>query len=208
MPRKVSAGSKRTTRSATLARRDPFGAIRAQLKNNGTSKLVTRSTSAQRKMVKGLLEGLEDKDIDALLRNLAEGKKEPAYVGNERVANKDRIDFSSDVKKKFWRDNAAAPCAICNAPIPPAQRSIDHKEPWATIRIGVATMMVCKHNVHWEVTLLSDLQRLYDDEGNLRPTHKGCNSSKGGPKGNDSITPKMQPKNVCPGEGCGLPKAT
>lgn len=130
----------------------------------------------------------------------------PTRSLNRAIVTTDRLDFTNQFRTKFWRDNARNPCADCGLPIAPKDRSIDHIDEWSRVRIGLPTEEVCKDGVHWVVVFQADMLAAYQDEANLQPMHKSCNSSKGGPQGNDSVTPQKLPAN-CLGN-CALSVAT
>ncbi len=127
-------------------------------------------------------------------------RSDKIYQGNSR-------SFDPAFAQKFWRDHKDSVCAKCKKPIDPGQRSIDHKTAWSTVSIGLETETVCKNGTHWEVVLQKTMMKEYQRESNLVPMHKSCNSSKSGPRGNDSIGPqKLREK--CPGKSsCPLRKA-
>ncbi len=119
-------------------------------------------------------------------------------------------DFGAEFRKQYW-ENQPSPwtCTICHDVISPRGKrgnapSIDHRQEWSIISTGVRTFQVCKNGVHWEVSLDDEAQAANKDLSNLRPTHKGCNSSKSGQKGNDPLMPIT--KGPCTGN-CTLEKA-
>lgn len=120
--------------------------------------------------------------------------------------------FEAEFEQNWWNDQGAAPwdCCICHAPIlangvGDAKRSIEHRKPWSSMKTEIATHMVCKDGVHWEVALTEDVRAVLQDTDNLEPAHQGCNSSKGGTKTTDSIAPVR--RGDCPGGACGVGKA-
>lgn len=74
------------------------------------------------------------------------------------------------------------------------------------MKLEVETQDVCMSGVHWTVALAKDARDILENESNLLPAHKGCNSSKSGSKKTDSIAPQKKSE-ACPGAGCELPKA-
>jgi hypothetical protein len=120
--------------------------------------------------------------------------------------------FEAIFEANWWALQGAAPwtCCICHAPILAGAtganaRSIEHRQPWSVMKTGIATQTVCKDGVHWEVALTADVRAVLQDNSNLKPAHKGCNSSKGGSKDSDSIAPIK--RGDCPGVGCAVSKA-
>ena len=132
-------------------------------------------------------------------------QKQKIYSGKWR-------GFAREFAKNWW-DSQPPPwtCYLCRGEINPNgqganEPSIDHVRPWAELRTEIETTMVCKDGVHWEVALVEDVRKVIQEESNLRPAHKGCNSSKNGPKNLDSLAP--QRRGLCPGRGtCDLPQA-
>jgi len=120
--------------------------------------------------------------------------------------------FEETFETNWWTTQGPAPwtCCICHAPILANAtgrngRSIEHRQPWSVLKTEIATQIVCKDGVHWEVALTSDVRDVLQDVNNLEPAHKGCNSSKGGTKNTDSIAPIK--RGDCPGTGCDASKA-
>lgn len=114
------------------------------------------------------------------------------YSGNWR-------GFTRGFAKKWW-DAQELPwrCYRCKRPknienadiIEKSERSIDHKTSFSEMKLQVETLKVCHDGIHWEVALTKDVLEIIQDEENLAPMHKGCNSSKSGSKDTDSIAPK------------------
>lgn len=120
--------------------------------------------------------------------------------------------FESTFEANWWLDQGGAPwtCCICKAPILAGAtggdaRTIEHRQPWSVMKTEIATQMVCKDGVHWEVALTADVRAVLQDTDNLEPAHKDCNSSKGGSKDTDSIAPIR--RGDCPGDDCDVPNA-
>lgn len=131
----------------------------------------------------------------------------PKTVDGQKILQSDRPNFEASFKTQWWADHADDVCHICKDPIDEKERSIDHKKAWSICALEVMPQEVCKGGVHWEVILYRDALHQYQKDGNLRPSHKKCNSSKGGQKGNDNICPQRMKKSDCSGEGCELRKA-
>lgn len=119
--------------------------------------------------------------------------------------------FSTDFQRNWWNKQTVPwTCHICDGVIDPRgvgtdAPSIDHREPWARVKLGIDDFEVCKGGQHWRVVLSEDVRAVIEDESNLLPSHQGCNSGKNGPKDTDSLAPQRMGK--CPGRDCTAPNA-
>lgn len=150
------------------------------------------------------------------LRRLAEDTRKntpPTAVAGQNIYSGKWRGFEANFQRDWWRKQKQPwTCYLCGRPIVAGARdrdapSIEHKEPWARAKLGIATRTVCCNGSHWEVALTDDVRAVLQDENNLLPAHKGCNSAKNGPKDTDSIAPRRL--GDCPGPGlCKERKAT
>ena len=135
----------------------------------------------------------------------------PKKVNGKNIYQAKGRSFTKEFSDNWWAEqNEPWTCAICDGEIDENGKggdapSIDHKKSWAEQKLEVETYLVCKGGWHWEVALSEDVRAIIQDESNLRPAHKRCNSSKSGSKNTDNINP--QKKDKCPGSNCGCSKA-
>jgi hypothetical protein len=151
---------------------------------------------------------LKDPKLREQILAEAEGQRPPKQLmTGDKIYSGTWRSFSQQFTQEWWNSQMKPwTCCICKLEIHPQDRSIDHKEPWARIRTEIATIVVCCRGVHWRVTLTDAVRAKLQDESNLRPVHKSCNSRKNGPKDMDSIAP--QRRENCPNPGhCQIQKA-
>lgn len=136
----------------------------------------------------------------------------PKKVNGKNIYQAKGRSFTKEFSENWWAEQEEPwTCAICNEEIAEngkggAAPSIDHKKSWAEQKLEVKTFMVCKGGWHWEVAYSKDVRAIIEDESNLRPAHKRCNSSKSGSRNTDNINPQKRKK--CPGDDdCECPKA-
>ena len=117
-----------------------------------------------------------------------------------------RPNFESTFYKNYWSENAAALCVKCKTAIDQDDRSIDHKKPWHDfIVLTCDPVEVCTSEAHWRVYKTDAVIEAYQEESNLQPMHKACNSSKNGPKDRDAFLPEFIRE--CPGaDQCNVKK--
>lgn len=156
-------------------------------------------------------EDVKNQLIEEAMRNTPPRTMGMLGLGDAIYSGKWR-SFENDFAREWWDDQPNPwVCYLCNGVINPngtgdQQPTIEHLKPWASIKLGIPTQTVCKDGVHWTVALTKHVRATLQDVDNLAPAHKGCNSSKNGPKDTDSIAP--QKAGPCPGATCALPKAT
>jgi hypothetical protein len=202
----VKVTREHNTRQAAKIRQDPYGHLRAQMKKNRHA-LNTRSQTALVKAIQEV-DGMTPKQARKMAREMAEGEIAPASAGGSLILQSDRPTFSEAFRTQFWQTHNGAPCKKCRKPVTQATGDIDHRESWGRIKNGIPEVMVCKNHVHWMVRFLDEARELYESLGNLQPMHKGCNRSKGGQRGTDSLIPQKKQRDLCPGKKCTLLKAT
>lgn len=194
----------------------PSRAERAQKKltDSKLSRVDKRSrTRGSKKAISSVAEigGLSEKEVKAALLKQFQKSKIPTKIvpGNKKIYSGKSRTFEKKLSDKYWKDNPNAKCFKCNAHLTPATRSIDHKVPWSKYCLSTDQQFVCSGGTHYEVALTEDFHDRFQDPKNLQPACQSCNSSKGGPKGNDGIAPRKLPlkDQTCPGPGCKLPKA-
>lgn len=154
------------------------------------------------KQVEALLAQVETRDPGAIERLMQEAKRSepPKKVGTEKVYSGKGRSFDKTFADAYWRSLPKPwKCAHpqCGREIAPRDRSIDHKVPWAVIKLGIETVEVCFGGRHWEVVTTKAMREAYQDVNNLQPMHMSCNSGKNGPKTTDAIVPR--PIGNCPG---------
>ena len=152
--------------------------------------------------------------LETMLSEIARNRP-PKFLNEPRsnIFSGTRMSFERYFSQQWWGSQLKPwICAVCGKPIDPAGKgaaapSIDHKEPWSRLQTGIPTIDVCCQGAHWTIALTEEVRAVYQDARNLRPTHQGCNSSKGGVKGLDSLAP--QRAGACPGSSiCTQPKAS
>ncbi|WP_437577381.1 RHS repeat-associated core domain-containing protein [Sorangium sp. So ce887] len=143
-------------------------------------------------------------------------RKPPSVLSDGRKIFSGSRSFNPEFSKSWWekkmRENGGKNlnCSMCKEEISMQGKrgdkpSIDHKKDWATQKLEIEPVVVLKDGVHWEVVLSDDARNVIQDESNLAPSHQGCNSSKSGVKGNDSIVPRP---GACPTpDKCDCPTA-
>lgn len=134
----------------------------------------------------------------------------PTHMGRYEIFTGAR-NFTSAFSKAFWSKPGNQTCTKCGIALKPGQRGIDHIKPWSVLQTTLREYIVCKDGFHWKVTLKKDFLALYQDERNLQPMCKKCNSSKGGVKGLDPAHPQLHRGEPCPednGKRCRRRKAT
>ncbi|MEO5373288.1 MAG: hypothetical protein H7840_03295 [Alphaproteobacteria bacterium] len=127
--------------------------------------------------------------------------------GVDEPVAKLRPGFEPGIENEILNDADGKLCPKCGNVMDRTKGlQVDHKTPWADLKIQIATYKVCKGGVHWDVALKKDALAEYNRRSNLQAMHGPCNASKNGPRGNDELVPKRLTEK-CPGEGCTLPKA-
>jgi len=176
-------------------------------------------------------------DLDAVAGKVGRAGEPPKKVAaihdgrkvEEEVFGGGGRSFPAEFSKRYWELAGENPkCALCHEEITTglspkrlrrgARHSIDHKEPWSSVRTEINEYEVCKDGYHWKVALRRDALRAIcdgspdpntfnklEDRPNLRPVHARCNSSKGGKRGTDEIAPVR--KGECPGASCRVRQA-
>lgn len=153
-------------------------------------------------------EELTLEDLKPLIDNTPPRK---LTFGGKRIYSGKWRSFSVEFQRDWW-DEQDTPwtCHICGDEIDPRgvgtdAPSIDHREPWARVKLAIEDYEVCKGGNHWRVVFSEDVRAVIEDKLNLLPSHQGCNSGKNGPKDTDSLAPQRMGK--CPGGTCVAPKA-
>lgn len=210
-------GNQAVVQRGRPSREERNSAREAKSKEQSTKSLYDRADKKKRtRRATNLAKALEGKDEQEVLAKAIESARKNTPPTEMEVSGlalfSGNRDFGTDFRQNFWTNVSPLPCAcaICGGTITAGAKrgngpSIDHRRPWSEISTGVETFQVCKDGVHWEVSLDRDAQAVNRNLANLRPTHKGCNSGKGGQKGNDPLIPTR--KGDCRGN-CGLSKAS
>jgi hypothetical protein len=175
-----------------------------------TKQLINRIDKQYRtrnaKKIQETLKNIEDENPGALEKIIKESEKSkpPKKSGSKNIYSGSWRSFTSDFSTQWWNDQKKPwICAKCKQVIDPkgkgdAAPSIDHIKSWASIKTTIETHIVCTGTVHWDVAFTEDVRTVFQDEKNLQPMHKGCNSAKNGPKNTDSIAPQRH--GDCPGD--------
>jgi len=125
----------------------------------------------------------------------------PKTLNGEEIYNGIRPGISSGVRTSWWATQGSpVTCTICGADIDltatgKLAKSIDHKNAVSDLVTSTEDHIVHTGGWHWRVVLKKDIVAIEDDESNFLPAHQGCNSGKGGKKGNDNLGPQ---KAKCP----------
>ena len=172
----------------------------------------TRSAAALRAWTEALDEA--GPDIGANRRQLVhhlrmQARRKPRMAGVQKIWNgTTRPNFDDSILRDF-RAALPTPCSICGNDIVKGAKggdalSIDHQQEWSQVQAGIAPRTVCDGTIHWSVIYYSDVKEAYNDRRNLAPSHKSCNSSKGGQRGIDANPPTSLGACPTPAQGCEL----
>lgn len=134
----------------------------------------------------------------------------PKYVGKDEIFSGSR-NFTTAFSTAFWSKSSNKTCSNCGIKLKPGNRGIDHIKAWSVLQTTLPEYTVCKDRFHWKVSLKKDFLAIYQNESNLQPMCKKCNSSKGGVKGRDPSHPRLHRGESCPehnGKTCSRRKAT
>lgn len=143
-------------------------------------------------------------------------KTPPRKVNGENIYSGKSRSFTAEFTESYWsrqtQNGRVVLCDDCENVIDMDAtggdgRTIDHKTDWAVQKTELETVDVCFNGHHWRVVMAQTMRAEFENENNLVPMHRSCNSSKNGSKSHDSIAPQC----ICAcddGEHCSLDKAT